>query len=68
MNTLRNHQERQLTGSQPVRGLLCTQGWSKAIATASSLGSQGYALLVAGTPSTDRTPAIGFPMNPEGDL
>lgn len=60
MLTHRSHKERQLTGSQPVAGALCLGGgWQKA-------SSQGYALVIGYTASVnDRTPAIGFPMNPE---
>lgn len=60
MLTLRPHNERQLTGSQPVAGSLCLGlGWQKATAS-----SRGYAPAAAASVG-DRTPAIGFPMNPE---
>ncbi|MBI2389279.1 MAG: hypothetical protein HYV09_06665 [Deltaproteobacteria bacterium] len=60
MLTLRAHHERLLAGLQPVAGSSrAHQGWSKADAS-----SQGYSP-AAGASVDDRTPAIGFPMNPE---
>jgi hypothetical protein len=65
MLTLRPHNECPRTGSQPASAPLCAQGWSKVQG-----GRQGYACAIVSLASVTvgrRTPAIGFPMNPEAD-